>query len=105
MSDWIKCKVCGEYGWRDRHRCPPVWVCRMEGEDEDGVETYAHDAERAAEKFAKAYDEDGEYSILRCGGEGYIVVVRAPDDTTEEEARRFTIAAESVPTYYARMKP
>ena len=72
-------------------------------DDDDWRGVRASDAEHAAEAFAERYDQSaGDYPILSGahGGE-LVVLVRRPDDAS---VQRFSIEAESVPTYHATLQ-
>ena len=73
------CTTCGEWGFSDTHRCPPIWQCRVEGchDDDQWLEYYARMPDTAALKMAENHDADGE------------------------NERRFRCRGEAVPTYYA----
>lgn len=101
MSDYRRCKTCGEFGWFDRsagnHACSPIWEARLFGAgDDEWMDVHADDAETAAEKFCEQYDSGGDYDIIRCGSAE--VEVRKPGDA---EASLWDISAESVPEYHA----
>lgn len=59
-----KCKVCHDWHWDDQP-CSPIFKVY----DEDymggrGKEFYAYDHEAAAIKYAKYYNEDGDYALM-----------------------------------------
>ena len=102
MNDFRRCTVCGEHGWFDmkfntNHVCAPVWEARIYTRkyEEDWREVYATDAEEAAAKFCEQYDQDGDYDIIRRGGEE-IEVRKSKKDTVII----VDVEAESVPHYY-----
>lgn len=106
MSDYQRCKRCGEYGWTGEsaqrfgfHTCLPMWECRIAGNGDDWDEVYAREAEQAAEKFCDQYDSNGDYTIIQAGEAE--VDVRRPG---EDEITQWKIAAESVPHYRAYPK-
>lgn len=98
-----QCPTCGGYlyGRPSNHVCPPMFECRFDEQwkdDRDWRETYARDAESAAEKFAEEYDCENEYNILRQGERcEQVIEVRSTDGTIT----RWNIHAESLPHYYA----
>lgn len=96
-----RCKVCEEWGWTDKHSCPPIWEARIFETkwQEDWHEVRANSPERAAQKFAEEYDCHGDYDILKRGSEE--VEVRKQG---EETITLVDISAESVPTYYAEVR-
>jgi hypothetical protein len=56
MSDYEKydrCKICGEFGWKSTHTCPPRWEAMyVDHDDEDNPgETFGDTAEDAAHKY------------------------------------------------------
>ncbi len=62
------CKRCGQYATDiDRCMCREfrAWVSWCD--DADGETVYAHDAQDAAEKYAKQIDEGGDYPIITAG--------------------------------------
>lgn len=96
MSNFDWCKTCGNLGWLDSHKCPPVWEVEIDGGS--SFEVYAPDAEEAAAKGAEKVDCDGDYNIIRAGSA--TALVRRPGG----EAETFDIEAESVPHYSARLR-
>lgn len=109
MSDYVRCKRCGGWGWTGElagrygaHACPPIWEARILKTrwENDWTEVHARDAEDAASKFCERYDSDGEYSIIQDGGAEIEVRKLGEDQITQVE-----ISAESVPTYYAHARP
>jgi hypothetical protein len=101
MSDHVKCKICGEWGWINSHKCAPVWEARMYDPkwDQEWSEVYAYDEGAAAEKFAEEYDHNGEYDIVRRGSAE--IEVRRPG---EDAITLVDISAESVPEYYGYVR-
>ena len=102
MSDFRKCPVCGEYGWFDmqfnkNHTCALIWEARIYTRkyEEDWHTVHANDAEQAAAKFCETYDQNGEYDIVRRGGEE--IEVRKSDG---DKVIIVDIEAETVPHYY-----
>lgn len=96
-ANYRRCPVCDTFAWMDRHVCPSVWMCRLEGNDNDWSTIYALDPEDAAERFAEQYDSGGEYTIVREGEAR--VEVQLQD---RETIKLFEVTAESVPQYSAR---
>lgn len=96
------CRICGEWGWTDTHKCPPRWdiYCPENGDEPDHARSfYAIDAEAAAEKWAERYDEYDEPSIARQDFTPTVCVRRYGTDDVWE---RWTVSGEYVPQYYAR---
>lgn len=62
---------------------------------EEWTEVEALDAEEAAEKWVKEWDEGAEYSIV--GGESAHVIVEAPNG----ELSTWLVMGEAIPTYFA----
>jgi hypothetical protein len=89
------CSECGAYALTlAYHRCPPAWQVRDadDCDDDDIVTIKAHEADEAAEKYAKQSDSDG--------GEGpneRTVLVRKAG----EEWQRFKITFDYSIDYYA----
>jgi len=78
VSEFRKCPKCGEYGFRDSHRCKPVWhavlLDDLEHADEQDLwqEVHAYNAKDVAEIYAENLDRsDAVFS------EAQSVVVRA----------------------------
>jgi len=98
-----KCQICNEYGWSDKHVCPPTWDC-YEADDPGARRTvYASSAEYAAEKYAEQHDPELEYQIMKDSTESNEeteIVVVSTDDVEE----RFLVSAEIVYQYSARFK-
>ena len=93
------CTTCGEWGFSDTHRCPPIWQCRVEGchDDDQWLEYYARMPDTAALKMAENHDAD-ELELINRSGMTIIVIVR---DADGENEKRFRCRGEAVPTYYA----
>ena len=85
------------------HQCPPAWEgTDYESETEDpwqyGITVYAHSPEEAAEKWCQRHDQMGDYDIISNGGADLVRVRKVGS----EEEFRFSVVAESEPTYSAR---
>ena len=90
-----RCKICGKWGFTDRHKCCPKWEASVPEYDEDyWREIYAFDEEDAAKDMADHVDDDHD---LVYGGE-MTVIVRKPNTT---EAKTFIVTAEPDINYYA----
>ena len=99
MSDYARCKICGEMGWINSHVCPASWqVFEIDG-DNIGYEREirAASAEDAAIRYAEHTDtESAEYNFVKYGGK---VIVR--EKTGLERVEMFEIAGELIPQYTA----
>ncbi len=97
MSDYRRCKTCGEFDFLNSHKCQPCYEASAPeafGEDE-WQKVYAYDEKEAAEKFAEEYDRD-EHDLMN-GGD-MEVWIRKPG---EIEIFKFNCTGEAIPTYYA----
>lgn len=97
MSDFSKCRECGEYDWVKKHKCPPVFYFKHDSWGEELQKIYAHSFEDAALRFAKKFNEDGDYSLMDDGKEEVII----SDGVTE---KIFIVRAETSIEYYADEK-
>jgi hypothetical protein len=71
MSNYTRCKICGEYGWTDTHVCPPLWTVFEITGHEIGYKRniYAQGAEEAVEEYAEREDtESASGHFLDHGG-------------------------------------
>lgn len=105
------CRICEEFIFDHRpHKCPPEWeLIRAEecsyarwGHPE-WVLVHGDDEEEAIEKWAKRYDQNGDYDIVSRGGEE-IVYIRKPADEEfigPRPAEKWAVSGESVPHYHA----
>ena len=97
-----RCEICGEYGWSDRHICPPTWECYEADGSSYRRTIYARDAAEAAEKYAEQIDPELEFCIMKGATEDNeeteVVVV------TKDGEERFLVSAEIVYRYDARRK-
>jgi hypothetical protein len=103
VSDFTRCRVCGHYDYASRHHCPPRFEARVvDWGDDEWREVFARDMEAAAVRFCANYDPDFEYSIIKAGCA--TLEVRGDRNAKGQftPARRFSIAAETVPEYRAR---
>lgn len=97
------CKTCGAFFVNEFHKCPPIWLCWIEYNQEecDAREVHAYSADAAAEKYAEDYDSDsGEYSIVSGRAESVCVV-----KDRAGKILRFALSGESVPRYSATEIP
>lgn len=106
MGDWRRCLICGEHGCfgmkhNPDHVCAPIWEARIFTRDgqEEWTAVHAHDAEGAAAKFCERHDQNGEYDIVRRGGEEIEVRVSEGGTITMVD-----VSAETVPHYYAHTR-
>jgi len=97
MSDFKRCKKCGEYGWVNTHQCPPKWYVRHDWHDDgDETEIFATTPQEAAEKYAERSDAYGDYDIVN--GSPAIVVVIEP---LINQQHWFEVEGHPVPEYSA----
>lgn len=99
MSDY--CKICMEYVWKDieKHKCKPLWFCRIDDEYEDEEITskvYALSEEYAAEQYAEDKESDWEYQFVKDGE----VKVDVKNPRTKE-IKKFCVFVEHVISYSA----
>lgn len=98
FGPFVRCTVCKEFDFKDRHRCPPMFQCRFDHDDEDDWRTvHAADVEQAAARFCEQVDNEGDYNVLQ-NGEA-MVFARA---TQADPWRRVHVAAETLPHYSGR---
>ena len=105
MGEWRRCPVCGEHGsfsmvYNKDHVCAPTWEARIftRKYEEEWIEVHANDEEQAAAKFCEQYDQNGEYDIVRRGGEE--IEVRKSEGA---EIVLVNVEAETVPHYYGHI--
>ena len=93
---YVKCLKCGEYHF-DTDRCKLLFEYQIEKFGDEWLEVRAWSFEEAAEVACEKDDNDSaEYTIVRDGGLSEILI--------RDEAgtiKKFSIVAESVPTYTA----
>jgi hypothetical protein len=58
-----RCASCKEWHWKDKP-CPPIYYFKHEDWGDAFEEIRAYDYEDAAERFAKQYNEDGDYCLM-----------------------------------------
>ena len=92
MSNYNKCPTCKEYVWTEKHNCPPVFYFKHENWGDDFEEIRAHSFEDAAERFAKLYNDDGDYSLM--DNEEHVII---SDGKTE---KKFIVSAEPDISYH-----
>jgi hypothetical protein len=97
MSDYVKCSICKEYGWKDTHQCQPSWdIIRADYHDEDDPQrSYGYDAESAVIKFAEDNFSNWEYP------NSIEIWIRVSED---DEWQKFEVEVESVPSFSAYRK-
>jgi len=94
--NYKRCKICGEFGWENSHKCPPIWEVNFPSYDEDHWFNYhAIDANSAATLAAEEYDI--EYHPL-LNGEIIEAIVRKRGET---KTVKFTCSGETVAKYRA----
>jgi hypothetical protein len=98
-GEYKRCKICGQHGFENTHRCPPAWQVQISDRpDEEWRTVHASYADDAAKKFAENYDrDDGCYPIVSDGLEMTLKVRKAYDDDAPIE--RYSARGEAVPTY------
>lgn len=104
MSEYLRCKTCGDFSYSDSHVCPPSWLVRdvdYHG-DHEGERVYALDAQEAAEKWADENDSGNDYAIV--SGSPATVLVRPYDDAAATP-QKFIVTGEAVPEYRASPEP
>lgn len=97
MSNYVKCPICKEYGWKDIHTCQPAWdVIRPDYHDENDPKcSYGYDAESAVIKFAEDNFYNWEYP------NPIEIWIRKSE---EDEWQKFEVEVESVPSFSAYKK-
>lgn len=98
-----QCVTCGAWHWSTTtsHKCAPQWLVHVPDWHDDDREAehatvYAHDAQEAAESWARRHDASGDYTII--GGSPQQVQVRA---ASGGEWQRFEVVGETVAEYHA----
>ena len=94
------CKDCDEH-YLTTHTCPPLWEARIYDKKypNDWTEVHGIDPARAAARFAECYDRNGDYDIIKRGGDE--IEVRKPG---EDKIILVTISTETVPHYYGHIQ-
>lgn len=93
------CERCGQYATNvDSCLCRKFLVRADWLDDIDASTVYAHDAQDAAEKYSKEYDEGGDYPIINAGGDDVTVKSVGTGDEFQ-----FYVKAWSEPTYRASL--
>lgn len=96
------CKHCDKhYHEGYQHACPPLWEARVFETkwQNEWHEVHGNDPEQAAARFCEIYDRNGDYDIVRRGGDE--IEVRKPGD---DEIIMVDVSAESVPHYYGHVR-
>jgi hypothetical protein len=89
-----KCPTCKEFVFDGIvHRCEPIYYFKHENWGEEFQEIRAIDFDDAAEKFAKLYNEDGDYSLMNGDTEEVII----SDGKTE---KKYKVSAEQAIEYH-----
>lgn len=97
MSDYVRCKICDEWGFAGIHKCAPEWECRIKEDDGDDWSTeHGYHADDIAVKYAERCDRNGDYTVAR--GSSVIVEVRK---NASDEIKFFEVTAEMIPDYSA----
>ena len=104
MSDYGKCKRCGEYVWDQKCSCKLFfyWLdIDLISDESEAHEVYALNAERAAERAVYLYYFADGYPID--GPDDYEIWIR---DGCAGEVQAFFVECEYVPRFYAsRCRP
>lgn len=96
-----RCKACGDFDWIREHKCFPeweVWPCDSDRRYSEII--YAANEKCAAEKYARAIDDNGDYPFMR-GREEKVFVV-SYEATVETKPKKFIVSGESIPHYSAK---
>ena len=64
MSDFDRCKICGEYDFLDKHKCPPIYYYKHDDWGDEFQKIRAWSFSGAAIAFAKLYNENGDYALM-----------------------------------------
>ena len=105
-----KCEICKEWGYFNdtptngdipyitgaTHKCEPIFYFKHESWGDEFQEIRAFDFSEAAEKFAKLYNEDGDYSLM--DNEEEVII------SDGKEEKTFIVSAEQSIDYYANEK-
>lgn len=99
MSGYQKCGVCGSWGWKDSHRCPPehlAWDPDYDGDEAEAIVVRAVDRQDAAEKYMKHRFEycDSGFECMES-----VVFTRPRDESLP--VQRFRVVVEMEPVFYA----
>lgn len=94
MSDFDKCKNCGDYDFLDRHKCQPEWeaIYIDYHEEDDPGKAFGHSPKTAVLSFAEKHFSDWDYP------EEIEIWVRKPGET---EWQKFYVEVEQVPSFSA----
>jgi hypothetical protein len=111
--NYRQCRICDNWGWSNKHKCPPKWEVRIatgSNDEEDlhrdgwyeEITVYARDEEEAAERAVAKYERDGDtgYEVAR-GNENALVLVM---DGEPKTGRIFFVTGHLEPTYSAITK-
>ena len=65
-GNYVKCPICGDFGWENSHTCGPVYGVWDEDDDmEDAKDIHARCPEDAAEKFvSKRWEYQEETTVF-----------------------------------------
>lgn len=82
-----RCSICQEWKYSFKeHHCASVYQFKHENYGEEYEDIRAYSFEDAAERFAKKYNEDGDYSLMNTSTEVTI--------SDGKEEKKFTVSAE-----------
>ncbi|MEE9386400.1 MAG: hypothetical protein V3V08_23545 [Nannocystaceae bacterium] len=111
-TSYRRCPTCdvGHFDFEGPHVCPPEWCLYWTSElakhpdrdpGEDAFRVRGDDPESAAKKWAEEYDQDGDYHIV--GGDSQEMTIWKPGEF--DEATRWLVRGEGVPSYWAEVMP
>src|ERR1700685_2237414 len=91
----------GDGNYATTHTGLLLWERRISAQNNrnDWTEVHGIDPERAAARFAECYDRNGDYDIIRRGGDE--IEVRKPG---EDKIVLVNVSAETVPHYYGHIQ-
>jgi hypothetical protein len=99
-SNYVRCKICDEYGWENSHVCNPLWNAVLyeyndDTNPDDWYEARGNDPEEAALYLADRHFSDWDFP------DQMEIWVKKPEDT---EWVKFDISVQAVPEFTANQK-